>query len=116
MKKEFCRRKKQERRRVFRNRFFMLTSICLILLIVCVSNDFSIQSGATEDAGAYKYFTEVRVSNGMTLWDIANRYISSEYESVDDYIEEVKEINSIYTDEIYYGPSLMVPYYSVERK
>lgn len=116
MRKELCRRRKRERRKAVRNYIFMLTSICLVLIIVCVSNDFSIRSDATEDAGAYKYFTEVRVSKGMTLWDIANRYISSEYESVDDYIKEVKEINSIYTNEIYYGQSLMVPYYSTELK
>lgn len=116
MKREMCRRRKQQRRKAIRSYFLMITSICLVLIIVCASNDFSIRSGATEEPGTYKYFTEVRVTNGMTLWDIARKYISAEYESVDDYIKEVKEINSIYTDEIYYGQSLMVPYYSSELK
>lgn len=115
MKRKGYGKKKQQKKRAMQTKLILM-SICLILVLICTINDLTFQAKATEEPSGYKYFTEVRVSNGMTLWDIAQEYISPEYASVDDYIREVKEINSIYTDEIYYGQSLMVPYYSDEQK
>ena len=116
MKRERYRKRTQQKRRAIPNKLLTIMGIFLILVLICSINELAFQAKVTEDLNSYKYFTEVRVSNGMTLWDIAQEYISPEYTSVNDYIREVKEVNSIYTDEIYYGQSLMVPYYSDELK
>lgn len=71
---------------------------------------------ASQPADSYKYYMEIKVSSGETLWDIANEHISDEYSSIQSYIDEVRKINSVYDNEIYYGQRLMIPYYSAEIK
>ena len=65
----------------------------------------------------YKYYTEIRVQRGDTLWDIANKYMdSSVYRSLDDYMDEIREINSINYNRIYNGQQLIIPYYSEQLR
>lgn len=64
---------------------------------------------------AYKYYTDIRVQRDDSLWSIAQEYMSAEYSSIHDYIQEVRQINSI-GGEVVYGQHLMVPYYSEEQK
>ena len=66
------------------------------------------------DASTYnvKYFKCITVDDDDTLWSIAEENISEEYASVNDYIAEVKSINNLNSDKIYYGASLVVPYYA----
>ena len=65
----------------------------------------------------YTYYTEIRVQRGDTLWDIANKYMdSSVYRSLDDYMDEIREINSINYNRIYNGQQLIIPYYSEQLR
>ena len=50
----------------------------------------------------------------IALWDIAGNYITSEYADMNEYINEVCDINHISRDEIYAGRYIVVPYYSVQ--
>lgn len=59
-----------------------------------------------------KYFMCISVDADDTLWSIAEEYMSEEYSSVDDYIDEVKSINNLTGDKIYSGASLVIPYYA----
>ncbi len=59
-----------------------------------------------------KYYTQIQVGEGDTVWDIAARYISSEYRNTSAYIDEVEQINHISADEITSGCFLMIPYYA----
>lgn len=116
MEKKIRRKRRKQKRRFMRNCLFTVMGTCLILTAVLTGSRFSFRAKATEGPETYKYFTEIRVASGMTLWDIARQYMSPEYPTIHDYIREVKEVNSIPTDEIYYGQSLMIPYYSEELK
>lgn len=60
-----------------------------------------------------KYFKCITIDEDDTLWSIANEYISEEYDSVSDYIDEVKSINNLSSDKIYNGATLVIPYYGV---
>ena len=59
-----------------------------------------------------KYFTSVQVEAGDTLWGISQRYISPEYASTKEYIDEVIKINHITEDDIKAGCYITVPYYA----
>ena len=62
-----------------------------------------------------KYFTSYVVKDGDSLWNIATRYMTGEYASVNDYIEEVIASNHLSTDGyIYEGQLLVLPYYADE--
>ena len=52
---------------------------------------------------------------GDTLWNIAEENMSDDYESVNDYITEVKKINKLSSDQIQDSQYLMVPYYSYNK-
>ena len=63
---------------------------------------------------SYKYYTSIQVQKGDTLWNIACNYMTDEYASVNDYIEEICEINHIADSDIHSGQYLTIPYYSDE--
>ena len=63
----------------------------------------------------YKYYTEVRVERGDTLWSIADRFMTEEYISRKAYVHEVQKINNLGC-ELQYGQRILVPYYSDDMK
>lgn len=69
---------------------------------------------ALGDMRQYKYYTSIMVQQGDSLWSIADVYITSEYHDKDDYINEVKKLNHLNSNDIHAGEYLMIPYYSAE--
>ena len=49
------------------------------------------------------------------MWSIAKEHMGDEYDTVDDYIDEVCETNHIYDRQITDGMYLVIPYYTVRR-
>ena len=91
--------------------FFVI--IFLVFLLFQTSN---ITNAGTQNSIRHKYYTSVEIEQGSSLWEIAEEYITEEYDSVDEYIKEVKQINHLTEDLIYEGAYLCVPYYSSEIK
>ncbi|MBS6395662.1 MAG: LysM peptidoglycan-binding domain-containing protein [Clostridiales bacterium] len=70
-----------------------------------------------EKEPAYKYYTDIEIQKGDTLWDVAEAYMdSSYYMEKSDYINEVMSINRMVTDQLTTGQKLIVPYYSTQVK
>ncbi len=106
------RQRQEERRRIRRNRRIAAAVLLIGVFILGLICGGRMVNASKPEQNTYKYYKEVRVDRGETLWDIANDYITDEYRSTEAYIEEVCEINAISGTEIYYGQHLMVPYYS----
>jgi hypothetical protein len=64
----------------------------------------------------YKYYTSVYINRDDTLWDISKEYMTSDYQDIRAYIDEVVSINHLESDEVQYGTTICVPYYSDELK
>ncbi|MCI8593171.1 MAG: LysM peptidoglycan-binding domain-containing protein [Lachnospiraceae bacterium] len=103
--------KRQESRIVF-----AVISLLLLAGLMCT---MSLCIHSTVDAAEknrYKYYTHILVEKGDSLWDIAGQYVSYEYDSRSQYIEELCSINHLSSQTIYAGEMLVIPYYDEEYK
>lgn len=64
----------------------------------------------------FKYFTSLEIENGDTIWDIAKQNMTEEYDSINDYIKEIKQCNNLSSDHITTGHYLLIPYYAEHPK
>lgn len=104
----------RNRREVVRNQKILLGFVIFVLAVITIC---SISLGAINTQAApaelsYKYYTSIEIHSGDTLWSIASDYITDDYENMDEYINEVCEINHITENEIHSGQYITVPYYS----
>lgn len=58
-----------------------------------------------------KCYKSIVIQTDDTLWDIARQYKTDAYESTQEYIDELKQINSLDSDIIYENQRLLVAYF-----
>lgn len=105
-----------------RRRRQLRRNICISLMTFMLVAGFSVLffsfgSRAQTDAGdvSYKYYKSVTVQAGDTIWDYAGLYADKDfYDSYDNYIKEVMNINHLKDDNIICGQNIILPYYSNE--
>lgn len=100
-------------------RQFIAVLFGMMLTVVISGTFFGMKSKAqTADEAQslqYKYYTSITVAAGDTLLQYASEYADDHYDSVDDYVKEVMDINHLKSSEsIKYGQKLIIPYYSEE--
>lgn len=103
----------RRQREMKKNFLILVMTVCLIVTCSISLNGF--RSNAKDDSTevSYKYYKSIEVTGNDTLWSIAEEYMDGEhYESIADYIEEVKSMNSLTNDTIHYGEYLIIPYYA----
>ena len=88
----------------------LLFVFCFLLIAVIISGSIMAQASKKESS-RNKYFTSVYVNPGDSLWSIAEQFITEEYESISDYIQEIKRMNNLKSNDIHAGNYLMVCYY-----
>lgn len=96
-------------------------NILLFIMTICFVFSLSFSAGSilsnAKDRNAlaeYKYYASIPVEEGDTLWSIAETHMGTHYASVEDYIQELRQINSLNGETIKTGMYLVVPYYSSE--
>ena len=103
----------------FRKRIVKLSLIWAILT-VAVSFTLAILPGGKADAQAeneviyYKYYDNVTIKEGDTLWAYALEFKSPDGMSCDEYIKDVKRINHLDGDKLIADQTIVLPYYSTE--
>lgn len=114
------RAKRKRAREVARRRAMLLIAATILFVIVgaiLIGNTFSsAQVNAEETDMEYKYYKSIVIESGDTLWSIAKEYCTGGSADVQDYINEVKELNHLTSNEIHQGQHLMVTYYDTENK
>ncbi len=110
--KRKLRRQREQRRRIAS----VVLTLCLIA--ICVVSYHSLTSSASNGSEeiTFKYYTDVTVKYGESLWSIADQYIDDiHYDNKADYIAEVCSINNLEdASDIRSGQTLVVPYYSAD--
>ena len=102
----------RRQREMKKNFLILVMTICLIITGTLSMNGF--RSNAKDDSTevSYKYYKSIAVANNDTLWSIAEKYMDEKhYDSIYDYIQEVKSMNALTDDVIHYGEYLIIPYY-----
>lgn len=113
IKKARLLKKKQAMRRRVLVRFLLSVSAVAVLVLVLLFSNKNI-TNANENGNNIaktKYYKTIEVNVGDSLWSIASENKSGEYRTINDYIDEVKNINNLGEDEINSGEKLIIPYF-----
>lgn len=96
-------------------KFAIVILLALVLFFAAGSAVSGNRSVVDAKGSSEKRFKSIQVQKGDSLWSIAQEYMSEEYRSVGDYIEEVCETNHIYDDKIHEDMYLVIPYYTKDQ-
>lgn len=115
------RRSSYSRRAAYRRRknmVILVSSLCIAITMAVLFGSFlSKAETKASEVTCYKYYTNVEIQTGDTLWTLAERYMDEHYASREQYIQEVKQVNHLSNgDTIISGEHLILPYYSTEYK
>ncbi len=107
-----ARREKVARQR----RTLLFTAIAMVLGVMLTFSLLGTSAQATgmdQASDSYKYYKEVYVESGDTLWTIAEAYTDGSVSEIRDCIAEVRNINGLSKYEtLKSGTYITVPYYS----
>lgn len=106
--------KKVHKRHSFSVMYRAYGMVLLILAVTFLFGFFYNSAFAKEESAAecYKYYTSIEIESGDTLWSIACEYANEDFTTVQDYIDELKFMNNMTSDQIIEGHYLTVAYYS----
>ena len=106
--------RRNKRRRVIK----AIESVFVVAVILtCVSfaglkiSAISINAKGSDTDSFEKRYKSVMVEQDDCLWNIADRYMSVGYTDKRSYVDEVRTLNNINSDEVHYGEYICVPYY-----
>ena len=96
---------------------FLLIAVLSVMVISGFFGHNLMQAMAEEEESIYynKYYTSIRLEQGDTLWSIAEQYNVNSNKSMNEYIHELREMNSLCGDTIHAGNYLTVCYYAPEE-
>lgn len=103
----------------YRQTILAIATIAVILICNVVFGEVlssKAHGNAIEDPVNYTYYKSVKIKSGDSLWSIAEEYMTEEYASIHQYIEELKQINSLESNAIHNGQYIMVAYNDQEFK
>ena len=110
---ERIRRNRIRRQRQLRRRLALFAAVVLLALSMA-GGSFIVRAEDASSDIAYKYYTSIRIEKGDTLWSIAAEYGDEHFESGQDFLHEVIQINHLLDFDIRQGDYLIIPYYSSE--
>lgn len=117
MNRQEIKTRKSNRGQAARKRMLLLLAAMLMITIGSVIFGSSFTSAqAQETKPTYKYYKSIVIEKGDSLWSIAKEYMTSDYDSTQEYIEELVQLNSLTSETIHEGQHLVVAYYDTELK
>lgn len=96
-------------RRWFQKKALIAVVVCIIALILIGGNISGFAKAKRQEFSSCKYYSSIMIERGDTLWSIALEHKTSEYDRVEEYIEEIRRLNHLSNDGIYAGKYLTIP-------
>lgn len=107
--------RQKRKRQVRRHRLALILSLFMIITVSFLLISFSTEANDMAHQPSYKYYKSVEIAKGDTLWSIASdNFDSAHYRDINEYVSEVKKLNTLSSDEIVAGRYVIVPYYASE--
>ena len=97
--------KKRVSRNSVKKRFRRVFTGIVLMLVICVSFGAFLVSAhekTSADKTVYKYYKSIQIQSGDTLWAI--------YNSVAEYVQVLKDMNNLDSDDIQAGQNLIIAY------
>ena len=90
--------------------------VLIVVFIMLLSGFFGrslmyVMAEEETSASPEKFYTSIHLEEGDTLWSIAQTYYTDSDESVEEYVRELRQINSLSDDHIDAGHYLTIRYY-----
>ena len=103
----------KRRRQVYlRKLSLVLASVIVIMgLSISFAPHFVDAHESEPAAAAEKLYKSIEIEKGDSLWSIAEEYRNHNTESVFEYIDILKEVNGLHSDDIHEGQYLTIVYY-----
>lgn len=90
--------------------FVML--VLFVMVLSCFFGKTLVMASEEETQVVYeRYYTDIEIEKGDTLWSIAKTYNKNSGMEIREYIREVKQMNRMVSDDIEAGDSLTIVYF-----
>ena len=111
------RAKIKRKRQVAKQKMFFLLAALLIITLgsIVFGSIFSSAKNPESDLPKNKYYKSIEIESGDSLWSIAQEYCEP-HADVREYVNELKELNSLTSSDIHAGQHLVVTYYDTKLK
>ncbi len=86
---------------------FGFIMLLVLITVLCVT----IQVNASQSHERSIQVKSILIESGDTLWDIAAENYTEEYNSMEEYVNAIKDCNHISSDTICAGSYLIIPFY-----
>lgn len=94
-------------------KYLIMLVISVMVLSCFFGKTLVMARSAEENPVKYnRYYTDIEIEKGDTLWSIAKTYNKNSNMEIREYIREVKEINSMISDDIEAGENLTIVYFA----
>lgn len=107
-------------RKITNNRNLRTRAACCLFafaVVLLVVSGFLIKATTTKAAGnRVRTISSVKIEKNDSLWSIASEYYTDDFDSIQDMIDEIKQINGLTSDTIKAGNYIVVPYYMEPAK
>jgi len=103
-------RRKLRKRALLQRVVLVAFVVALVVLGICLFTP-SAKAKAESNISYEQRIISVRVRENDSLWKIAERFYCSEKESVQEFVDDIKEINHLNSDTIYPDTYLVIQYY-----
>lgn len=96
---------------------FFLRFLYVFLIVVAFGlfGKTALDVMAEEQGSKQRYYTDITIQSGDTLWKIADQYCHDGNLSIYEYVQEIKKINHLKNDTIHTGQKLLIIYFSQDN-
>ena len=105
-----------KRRQLAKRRIILLLAALFVITVgsIVSGSIFSSAKDPATDIAQYKYYKSITIEQGDSLWSIAQEYRTDAYKDIQEYIDELIQLNGLTSKTIHEGQHLVVAYYDTE--